>query len=225
MKPQLNTELIDAARQIAPILRDHSDEAERDRRLSKPALEALVGAGLFRMFTPRSLDGLEVDPITCARVIEEVSRADSATGWSLQNPLSWAFMCSRLPDGGAEELFARNADVLIAGPFHPPMKAVPVDGGYHVTERSPLASNCRDANWIGASAMVMDGDKPRMTESSMPEVVVVFLSIDDCKILDTWYVMGMRGTGSDDIAVTDAFVPRVRTFPLAADFEPGSHSA
>src|SRR5436190_1314309 len=96
-------------------------------------------------------------PITCARVIEEVSRADSAAGWSLQNPLSWAFMCSRLPDGGAEELFARNADVLIAGPFHPPMKAVPVDGGYHVTGRSPLASNCRDANWIGASAMVMDG--------------------------------------------------------------------
>jgi alkylation response protein AidB-like acyl-CoA dehydrogenase len=69
----------------------------------------------------------------------------------------------------------------------------------------------------------MDGDKPRMAESSAPEVVVVFLSIDDCKILDTWYVMGMRGTGSDDIAVTDAFVPRVRTFPLAADFEPGSH--
>ena len=81
-----------------------------------------------------------------------------------------------------------------------------------MTGRSPLASNCRDATWIGASAMVMDGDKPRMTESSMPEVVVVFLSIDDCKILDTWYVMGMRGTGSDDIAVTDAFVPQCGRF-------------
>src|SRR5438876_10896139 len=68
------------------------------------------------MFTPHSLDGLEVDPITCARVIEEVSRADSAAGWSLQNPLSWAFMCSRLPDGGAEELFCLRTFLATISP-------------------------------------------------------------------------------------------------------------
>ena len=96
MKINGDTTLIEAARQIAPVIRDHNDEAERERRLSKPVLAALAEAGLLRMFTPRSLGGLEVDPLTCARVVGEVSAADSAAGWSLFNPLSWAFIGARI---------------------------------------------------------------------------------------------------------------------------------
>jgi alkylation response protein AidB-like acyl-CoA dehydrogenase len=223
METHADTTLVEAARQIAPVIRDHNDEAERERHLPKPVLDALAEAGLFRMFTPRSLGGLEVDPLTCARVIEEVAAADSAAGWSLFNTLGWAFLCARLPDEGVEELVGSNPNALIVGPFHPPMPATPVSGGYRVTGRSPFVSNCRDATWIGSTAMVMDGGKPRMSESGAPEVVVVIFRIGDCRILDTWYVMGMRGTGSDDIAVTDAFVPAARTFPLVPEFEPGSH--
>src|SRR5438445_507763 len=181
--------LVEAARQIAPAIRDHSEEAERERHLSKPVVDALAEAGLFRMFTPRSLGGLEVDPVTCARVIEEVAAADSAAGWSVFVPLGWAFLCARLPDEGAEELFGTDPNAFIAGPFHPPMQATPVDGGYRVNGRSPFASNCRDATWIGATAMVMDGSKPRITESGTPDVVVVLIRRADCEILDTWYVM------------------------------------
>jgi alkylation response protein AidB-like acyl-CoA dehydrogenase len=183
----------------------------------------LTKADLLRMFTPRSLGGLEVDPLTCARVVEEVSAADSAAGWSLFNPLSWAFISARLPDEGAEELFGRNPNAVIAGPFHPPMQATPVDGGYRVMGRSPFASNCRDATWVASTAMIMDGVKPRTNASGAPEVVVVYFASDDCEIIDTWYVMGMRGTGSEDIAVTDAFVPARRTFPLVPERVPGSH--
>ena len=98
--------LIEAAQHIVPVIRDYNDEAERERRLSKPVLEALTQAGLLRMFNPRSLGGLEVDPLTCARVVEEVSAADSVAGWSLFNPLAWAHLCARLPDAGAERSLA-----------------------------------------------------------------------------------------------------------------------
>jgi alkylation response protein AidB-like acyl-CoA dehydrogenase len=67
------------------------------------------------------------------------------------------------------------------------------------------------------------GGNPRMTESGAPEGIVVFFRILDCEILDTWYVMGMRGTGSEDIAVRDVFVPVARMFPLLPEFKPGSH--
>src|SRR6266446_2491792 len=65
--------LIEAARRIAPVIREHSQKAERERRLSPPVLAALREAGLLRMCTPRSLGGLEVDPLTRALVIEEIS--------------------------------------------------------------------------------------------------------------------------------------------------------
>jgi alkylation response protein AidB-like acyl-CoA dehydrogenase len=215
--------LIAAAQHIAPVIRAHNEEAERERCLSKPVLDALSDAGLLRMFNPRSLSGLEVDPLTCARVVEEVAAADSVAGWSLFNPLAWAHLCARLPDEGAEEIFGRNPHAVLAGPFHPPMQAVAVDGGYRVTGRSPFASNCRDATWIAVTAMVMDGDTPRLHASGAPEVRAVFFPSEACDILDTWYVLGMRGTGSDDIAVHDVFVPRTRTCPLVPEFTPGAH--
>ncbi|MGH9631187.1 MAG: acyl-CoA dehydrogenase family protein [Bryobacteraceae bacterium] len=218
-----DTTLLEVVRQIAPVVREYNDEAERERRLSKPVFSAMAEAGLFRMFNPVSLGGLEVDPLTCARVVEEIARSDSAAGWALFNHLSYALICARLPDEGAEEIFAESPDAVIAGPFHPPMQATLVDGGYRVSGRSPFASNCRDANWLAATALVLDGGQPRTSESGAPEVILAVLHAADCEILDTWHVMGMRGTGSDDIAVQDVFVPATRTCPLLPEFKPGSH--
>ncbi len=99
-----DTALIEAARQIAPLIEEHNEEAERERRLSQPVLAALFETGLMGMCTPRSLGGLEVDPITRALVIEEIAGHDTAAGWTLANPLDWAHFCARLPDEGAEEI-------------------------------------------------------------------------------------------------------------------------
>jgi alkylation response protein AidB-like acyl-CoA dehydrogenase len=72
--------LIAAVREIAPIVRAESHEAERERRLSAPVLNALRETGLLRMTTPRSFGGLETDPVTRALVVEEMGRHDSAAG-------------------------------------------------------------------------------------------------------------------------------------------------
>jgi alkylation response protein AidB-like acyl-CoA dehydrogenase len=213
-----DTSLIDAAREIAPILRAHSDEAERERRLSQPVLDALRGKGLLRMTTPRSLGGLETDPITRALVVEEVGRHDSAAAWTLENPLDWAFNCCRLPDEGVEEIYSGGADILIAGQFGRPLNATSADGGYRISGRAPFVSNCYDADWI-LSTVLVDKD----SAAGQPEERMVYFPREGCEIIDTWDVMGMRGTGSNDIAVTDVYVPKSRTFPMVPDFEPGSH--
>src|SRR5215471_6139773 len=101
MKTNADTTLIEAARRIAPVIREHNGEAEWERRLSRPVLDALYETGLLRMCTPRSLGGLEVDPITRALVTEEIAGHDTAAGWTLENPLDWAYLCARLPDEGS----------------------------------------------------------------------------------------------------------------------------
>ena len=216
-----DTTLVEAARRIAPVIREHNQEAERERRLSPPVLAALHEAGLLRMCTPRSLGGLEVDPLTRALVIEEISRHDTAAGWTLANPLDWAYLCARLPDAGAEEIYGRGANIVIAAQLGRPMQAAPASGGYRITGRAPFVSNCHDANWIATTAAVIAGDQPRA--EGEPEAVMVYLPRESCEVIDTWHVMGMRGTGSNDVAVTDVFVPTARTFPIAPDFTPGSH--
>src|SRR5262245_26323424 len=153
------TSLIDAARDIAPIVRKHSDEAERDRRLSAPVLKALRESGLLRMAAPRSLGGLETDPLTRALVGEELGRHDSAAAWTLENPLDWACFCARLPDEGAEEIYGGGADILIAAQFGRPLTAAPADGGYRISGRAPFVSNCYDADWISSTVLV-DDDEP-----------------------------------------------------------------
>jgi alkylation response protein AidB-like acyl-CoA dehydrogenase len=211
--------LLDAAREIAPIIREFSEEAERERRLSQPALNALRETGLLRMTTPRSLGGLETDPVTRALVVEEVGRHDSAAAWTLENPLDWAFNCCRLPDEGAEEIYSGGADILIAGQFGRPLNATSTDGGYRISGRAPFVSNCYDADWI-LSTVLVDVDE---SAGDVPEERMVYFPREGCEIIDTWNVMGMRGTGSDDISVTDVYVPKSRTFPMVPDFEPGSH--
>lgn len=211
--------LMDKARAIAPIIREYAAEAERERRLSKPVLNALRETGLLKMATPKSLGGLETDPITRALVVEEVGRHDSAAGWTLENPVDWAYFCSRLPDEGAEEIYGKGADILIAAQFGRPLTAKSEAGGYRVSGRAPFVSNCHDADWISCTALV-DADKHPDSE---PEMRMVYFSAHACEIVDTWHVMGMRGTGSNDVLVSDVFVPKARTFVMQPEYERGSH--
>ena len=219
MHREADTSLIDAARNIAPIIQQHNEEAERERRLSRPVLTALRETGLLRMSTPRSLGGLETDPITRALVVEELSRHDSAAGWTLENPLDWAFFCARLPDEGAEEIYSRGADILIAAQFGRPLHATSTEGGYRISGRAPFVSNCYDADWISSTALV---DVDQHSEGE-PETVMVYFPRKNCDVIDNWDMMGMRGTGSHDISVTDVYVPKSRTFRMVPEFEPGSH--
>jgi indole-3-acetate monooxygenase len=214
--------LVEAARALGPLVREHADAAERERRLAKPVIDALTGAGLQRMFTPQTLGGLETDPVTCARVVEEIASFDSAAAWALQAGNTGAWWCARLPAEGAQEVFANGPDVLMAGTFHPPHRAVPAPGGYRFTGRGPLASTIHDSPWLMMTALVFDGDQPRMTDHG-PEVLGLALRTRDVQIVDTWHSLGMRGTDSNDVAADDVFVPASRTFGLGPDFTPGPH--
>ena len=218
----VETNLFEVVKEIGPMLQDAGREAELERRLPKRAIDNLAEAGLQRMFTPQSLGGLEVDPVTCARVIEQVARFDSAAAWALQAGNSGAWWSARLPDEGAVEIYGANPNVLMAAAFHPPQQAVEVTGGYRVTGRGPLASTVHDAQWLFLSALVMQDSQPKMVDGA-PEVVAVILRTNEAEIIDTWQTLGMRGTDSNDVVVTNVFVPASRTFRLVPEFTPGQH--
>src|SRR5687767_15587789 len=102
---------------------------ERERRLARPVLEAMREAGLFRMFTPRTLGGLETGPVTVARVAEEIASADSAAAWALQAGNTGAWWAGHCSETGVAEVFAEGRDLLMVASFSQPQHGEPAAGG------------------------------------------------------------------------------------------------
>jgi indole-3-acetate monooxygenase len=145
-------ELLDRVQQIAPIIREYADLGERQRHLADPIVEAVRGAGLYKMMVPRDLGGLQVDPLTFYMVVEALARIDGSTGWCMfingGGPVSAAF----LEDGAAESIFGGAAQTIIAGAVFPFGRAVACDGGYRVSQRGSYAAGVgiRRGTWAFA---------------------------------------------------------------------------
>jgi indole-3-acetate monooxygenase len=207
--------LIEAAQRIAPLVRACRDEGERERRLPAQVLAAMHEARLFRMYIPKALGGLEIDPITSMLVVEEIARADAAAAWNLMLGATYGLWAAFLPEHSAREIYGAP-DAVVAGALWPAGRARPVDGGLIVDGRWSFASGIRHSAWWNAGCLVVrddggDGDAPRP-----PEPWLVFFPAADGELIDNWDVGGLRGTGSHDYAVSGLFVPRARAIPFDA---------
>src|SRR3990172_1429706 len=201
-----------AVERIRPVIEQYRDEAEQERKLPEPVVEAMQKEGLFKLLLPKELGGAETDLLTYYATIEKVSSIDSSAGWTFANVATSAVQAAFLPEAGAQEIFGVGA--VTAGSVIPGGRATPVEGGYRVSGRWPLASGCHHAEWLGGNSFVFEGEAPRMGPGGAPDFTFVWFPAKDCSILDTWYSTGMRGTGSADFVVEDVFVPEHRTFPL-----------
>lgn len=213
--------LMEAVKKTAPVVQKHAAEAEAQRRLSQPVVDAMVEAGLFRLWTPKAFGGHEVDPMTAFRIFEEVSRLDSAAGWNLQLSTAIHPFLAWLPDAGPEEIYASGPDQILGGALFPPGQATPVEGGYRMSGRWPFVSGCHHCAWFMAPSLIMDGDQPKLAETGQPLQMLIFFSAQDVEILNTWHTVGMRGTGSHDLVAKDIFIPQNRTAMLAPLENPG----
>jgi Acyl-CoA dehydrogenases len=114
---------IQVATKLGPSISETVNEEESKGRLSETVVNALRESGFFKLFLPKSLGGLETDPLTMAKVVEEVASHNTAAGWSLMVANTTLVMLSRLPEKGIEEIFGDNPDAFLAGTVHPPMMA------------------------------------------------------------------------------------------------------
>ncbi len=213
--------LLDAVRQIEPVISAHSEDAEVERRLSGPVADAMRSCGLYRLWRPKAFGGLEVDPMTAFQVLEEVSRIDSAAGWNLQLSSGIDAVGAWFPDDGAKEING-HPDTRFAGSFFPPRRAVVVDGGYVVSGQTPFVSGAHQADWFLGLAQVYDGGTQQLGPDGAPVTLLTMCPAIEAVIVENWRTLGMRGTGSHDVLMTDVFVPSRHTALLAPYERPGS---
>jgi len=97
--------VLEAVCALAPQIAAAADRTERDRRLPAEIVQALVGARVFRLCIPASLDGAETSPATMVRVIEAIACADGAAGWSAAIGATSGVTSAYLPLPTAREIY------------------------------------------------------------------------------------------------------------------------
>src|SRR5438067_10462722 len=208
---------LDAARALGPEIRAAAGRIEHDRRLPLDLVRALTDAGVFRMCVPRSCAGGEADPATMIRVLETIAGADGSAGWSAMIGATSGVAAAYLPIDAAREIYGERQDVVTGGVFAPSGRANAVDGGYRVTGRWPFASGCEHCAWLMGGSVVVENGAPRLLPSGMPDSRLMLFPATEARIIDTWTVSGLRGTGSHDIAVDDVVVPATHSLSLITD--------
>ena len=210
----IQTDILAEIKKIEPVIRRHSFEAEKNRRLSEPVLKALKESKMFRIWKPKAYGGLETDPITGFEALEALSKIDSAAGWNVSLSMALDTILQWFSDEAMEEVFASEDEVIVAGSWHPPGKAIPVKGGYEVTGQWSIVSGCQYANWFFMNAAIIDGDQPRMDENGHPVLLMMLTPASKGKMVATWDTIGMRGTGSHDMSLEKVFIPEHLSTPM-----------
>jgi alkylation response protein AidB-like acyl-CoA dehydrogenase len=197
-------QLVGEARRAAEVAAAHADEAEANRRLSGPTVEALAAAGMFTMCLPAAHGGPGASPVEMIDAVIELAGADGAAGWCAGIASTTASMASFLDSDVARVVYPTPA-VATGGVFAPNAAAAVENGGLRVTGRWQWGSGTQHCEWIVGGARCDDGRQ-----------IVCFFPASDVTFHDTWHSVGLRGTGSLDFSVDDALVPEPFTVPVGA---------
>jgi indole-3-acetate monooxygenase len=207
-------EWIARARVLQPLLAAAAPRIEQAKTMPPDVLEALRKAQMFRMMTPRSIGGAELDLATFAQVVATIAEGDASTAWCIAQ-ISGSSMCSAYLDPGvAEEIFGAATSAFTWGfAGGKSCRAVPVQGGWIVNGHWTFASGNRVCQWLGAHTQLCDeAGEPRFRADGRPlERTMLFPRSSATVHEDVWDVIGLVGTGSDSYSVADLFVPEKYT--------------
>ena len=201
---------------LLPEIASRAAETEAARRLPGDLARKLAEAGVFRMVTPSYLGGLELSPREIVETTEMIARADASTGWCAMIGATTALNAAYMDEDAAREVYS-DPLTITGGVFAPMGKATDEGDHYRVTGRWQWGSGSANCTWLCGGCIVMENGEMRRLESGAPENRMMVFPAGEAELLDTWHVMGLKGTGSGDIAVKDLRVPKGRTVSLVAD--------
>jgi indole-3-acetate monooxygenase len=196
------------ARELQPLLDAHGAEMDRRRELTPEVVEALFEKDMLRLLLPKSLGGQEIHLLDYCKACEQLAWADASTAWFVnQSNVSSATSAAAMAPEAARTAFGSAREGLAWGARHSQSKAIRVEGGYRLTGTWSFASGGRHTNHLGAHSAVQNPDGTPHMRYGRPDDRSFVFKRSDAKITDDWYVLGLRGTGSDTYTVTDLFIP------------------
>ncbi|CDO38575.1 acyl-CoA dehydrogenase family protein [Novosphingobium sp. KN65.2] len=196
-------ELIRRARELVPVLREREAKAIADRQVSEETIRDFTEAGFFKVLQPKRYGGYEMSPAVYCEIAKTLAEGCMGSAWVYGVVAVHNWQLALFDPQAAEDVWGEDGSVLISSSYMPTGKVTKVEGGFRLSGRWAFSSGSAHCDWVilGANMVVDDGG---------PEPFNFLVPRADYEIVDTWNVMGLAPTGSNDIVVNDAFVPAHR---------------
>lgn len=206
-------ELLERACKLAPVLRERALQTEENRSMLPETVKDFEGAGFYRILQPAKYGGYEMPPLTLFKVAMELAKGCPSSAWCMSLVAVHNWEIALLDPRAAEDLWGKDPNARASSSYAPFGKITPVEGGYRVSGRWSWSSGSDHCSWV-----ILGGVLPRTDEGAPPDVRAFLIPRPDYEVVDVWHVLGLKGTGSNDIVVNDAFVPEHRTHQFGHSF-------
>ncbi len=206
-------ELVARVKELQPLLRQNAAQGEQDRRVVEESVQALRDAGILKIAQPKRYGGYETSMRTMLDVSAAVGEADGGTAWvvTLLNVCAW--LLGTFPQQAQDDVWADNPDALVSGVLAPTAETSKVEGGHRVTGRWFWNSGSWHADWAVLGVPITD-DSGDVVDQGL-----ALIPRSDMDLEETWFVAGMKSTGSNCLIAQDVFVPdhRIISVPPAIE--------
>jgi len=192
---------------------------DRENRFFEEDFRELKDAGYLKLAVPKELGGLGMSLAEVCREQRRLAYFAAPTALAMNMHIYWTGLAADLWRAGDKSLewilkAAVAGEVFAAGHAESgndlpvllsTTKAAPVDGGYAFTGRKSFGSLGPVWTYLGLHGM-------DMSDPGKPRIVHAFMKRDskNYRVEETWDVLGMRATKSDDTILDGTFVPKER---------------
>lgn len=199
-------DVVAAARGLVPTLRERATETEARRSLPDETVQDLKDARIFKIMQPAKYGGLELGFDVLSEVAHQLGTGCGSAAW-VTVVLNGGWFLASFPEQAAEDVWGDDPDALVGGVLAPTTQVSRADGGWRLSGRWPYSSGVDHCRWNIVGGFDLRPDAP-------PDIRLFLLPASDYTVDDTWFTLGLRGTGSKTTVVDNAFVPDHRTLSL-----------
>jgi 3-hydroxy-9,10-secoandrosta-1,3,5(10)-triene-9,17-dione monooxygenase len=196
--------------EVLDIVADNADKNREQRQVATESVQALKDCGFYKMLLPKQWGGLEHTPQEFFAEQILLAEADMSTAWISGIIAVHAFQIAIMADEAQQDVYGTDSNTLVSSSYNPMGGKVTItDGGFQLSGRWGWSSGSGHCDWALLGAIVHgEGYRTFLVPRS------------DYRIEDTWHVMGLQGTGSNDVVIDEpVFVPDYRSHKRSDGFE------
>lgn len=207
--------ILEGVKEVARKAGGRRAEIDAARKFPVELFEEVEATGAFKLLQPKEYGGLDLSLKEMNQLVFEGARGLGSLGWLMMVGTASSIGSGLFPEETVRKITTDFPNLRIRGVIAPKGAAVPVEGGYRITGRWPFGTGGPNPTHVAGNCFIVDDSgKPTFDADGHPRMVIAMAPADQGKFLDTWHVLGMRGTDSVDIEMNDVFVPEAMTYDL-----------